>query len=750
MLSALLVSLLCSIPLPEGPTPAPLLPEHFPDRLHAFVWRNWHLTPVERMAKTVEATPAQILEVGRGMGLPDPPHISEEQLQRTYITIIRANWHLLPYEQLTTLLDWTTSQLAFTLREDDFLFIKLGSLKPACDPLLYEPPDEETLAQRKAIADIVDTYFGEDAGAWVDPPLSFVERLSVPPENALSTTTDSVFDPRFCYSYFALYGDPLLEHDPFPAGYLQRLAAAGVNGVWLHAVLYKLSPFPWEPELSDGWEQRLERLNTLVARAATYDIGVYLYMNEPRTMPQAFFDDKPELRGVPVQDYAALCTSVPAVRDYMSEAIAHVCKAVPDLAGFFTITASENPTNCWSHHRGAACPRCAERGPATVIAEVNATILQGIQQAQSNARLFAWDWGWREDYAEELIRLLPDDIALMSVSEWHKPIKRGGVENRVGEYSISAVGPGPRAERHWAWAHEAGLTTLAKIQANNTWELSAVPYIPAVENVARHAAALRDAQVSGLMLSWTLGGWPSPNLEVIHEMGKRTEGDTPPTPDEAMHRVARRRYGTEAAPTVVDAWRTISKAFAEFPYDIGVVYNAPLQVGPANLLWPRPTGYNATMVGIPYDDVDRWRAVYPVDVFIAQLRKTADGFDAGAAQLRASPHDSDNEDIVQALREEARLTETAAIHFHSVANQAEFIVLRQQQADTQDNAAAARLTDKMVTILRNERDLALRLYTLQRNDARIGFEATNHYFYTPADLAEKVLNCSFLLQKRPE
>ena len=749
MLSTLLISVLCSVPLPEGPAPEPLLPEHFPDRLHAFVWRNWHLVPVERMAETVDAAPGQILEMGRAMGLPAPPHIPEEQLQRTYITIIRANWHLLPYEQLTTLLGWTTSKLAFTLREDDFLFIKLGSLKPACNPLTYAPPDADAVARQAEIAAVVHEHFGDDAGAWLDPPLSFVERLAAPLEHAPTEQTEAVFEPRFCYSYFALYGDPLLEHDPFPEGYLQRLAAAGVNGVWLHALLYKLSPFPWDLSLSDKWEQRLERLNALVARAGKHGVGIYLYMNEPRAMPQAFFEENPGLRGVPLGDYAALCTSAPEVRAYITEAIAHVCATVPDIAGFFTITASENPTNCWSHHRGAECPRCADRGPAEVIAEVNAAILEGIQQTQSNAQLFAWDWGWRDEYAPELIGLLPEEAALMSVSEWHKPINRGGVENSVGEYSISAIGPGPRARRHWEIARERDMATIAKIQANNTWELSAVPYIPAVENVARHAAALRDAGVTGLMLSWTLGGWPSPNLEVVHEIGKRNaDGAATTTPLEAMQRVARRRFGADAADAVVDAWRAISAAFAEFPYDIGVVYNAPLQVGPANLLWPAPTGYRATMVGIPYDDLNSWRAVYPEDVFIAQLRKTADGFEEGAKQLRAAPRQCDDAPSTRALEEEANIAEAAAIHFRSVANQAEFVVLREQRANAAHDSESEAAAEKISAIVRSELELAKRLYALQRNDARIGFEATNHYFYTPADLVEKVVGCSFLLQEQ--
>ena len=59
----------------------------------------------------------------------------------------------------------------------------------------------------------------------------------------------------------------------------------------------------------------------------------------------------------------------------------------------------------------------------------------------------AWDWGWPDDQAEAIIQGLPTAVSLMSVSEWSLPLRRGGIENVVGEYSISAVGPGPRAAR---------------------------------------------------------------------------------------------------------------------------------------------------------------------------------------------------------------------------------------------------------------------------------------------------------------
>ena len=67
---------------------------------------------------------------------------------------------------------------------------------------------------------------------------------------------------RFCSSYFALYGDPLLEADtdPFPDGYLEKLARCGINGVWIQTVLNTLAPSQQFPEFGAGWETRLRNL----------------------------------------------------------------------------------------------------------------------------------------------------------------------------------------------------------------------------------------------------------------------------------------------------------------------------------------------------------------------------------------------------------------------------------------------------------------------------------------------------------
>lgn len=743
--------------LPKGSAPKPVSFPHFPSRLHAFVWRNWPLVTPERMAQVVGAKPADIKRLGRAMGLGDPPRITRDQQARAYITVIKRNWHLLPYGQLLELLGWTPEQMAFTLREDDFLWVKLGNLKPQCEPLRYQPPDENSLRREREIARIVREEFPEAGRPPEDGLFGFVAQLSRKPDRLSTLNPVKGRGPngalrsqpsaglRFCYSYFALYGDPLLEKhaDPYPEGLLARLAQAGVNGVWLQAVLHKLAPFPWAPERSERHEERRKNLRALVARAQKYGIRIFLYLNEPRALPLAFFENRPYLKGVVEGDHAALCTSVPEVQSFIVNSIASICRAVPGLGGFFSISGSENLTNCWSHGGGAKCPQCGKRPPADVVAEVNRLFVDGIKQAGTKAQFIAWDWGWNDAWAGDVIRQLPAEAALQSVSEWSLPIERGGVKSEVGEYSISSIGPGPRALRHWKIARERGLKTIAKIQAGCTWELSAVPYIPAVENVARHAENLRGANIDGLMLGWTLGGYPSPNLEVVSETLAGASAD------EAMQRVAERRFGPELAPAVVKAWRGFSAAFREFPYHGGLVYSGPQQLGPANLLWAEPTGYAASMVGFPYDDLNGWRAIYPPEIFVQQFEKVADGFDRALAELKIALAQGQGMTPAQhrALTGECRVAEAAAIHFRTSANQARFVMARQAVASAQTAEAAAAPRAAMEKLLREEIALARRLHAIQSRDSRIGFEASNQYYYVPVDLMEKVLNCHDLLAR---
>lgn len=742
--------------LPVGSAPAAIKLGYFPDRLHAFVWRNWELASLERMAKVLETTPENVRQIGHSMGL--PPHIAppKEYQQRGYISIIRRNWHILPYEQLLTLLGWDAQKLAFTLREDDFLWIKLGSLKPSCPVLRYTEPNDLVIKRCEEIRSVVLSHFGQELVKSSRPRFEFIRDMpstgkAKPPPFSKANEKEPI---RFVYSYFGVFGDPLSdpELDPYPDGLLQRLSELGVNGVWLHVVLRQLAPSSIFPEFGSGHEIRIANLKKMVERARRYGIAIYLYMNEPRAMPALFVEDKQDIRGVQEGDHYALCTSAVEVRQWIEDSLRYVFKQVPGLGGVFTITASENLTNCYSHSRNAdGCPRCSRRSGAEVIAEVNKAIAAGVWAGNPKAKVIVWDWGWPDgtnagwgspNWAEQIIELLPDNVYLMSVSEWGKPIARGGIADAVGEYSMSAVGPGPRALKHWAMAKKRGLKTIAKVQVNCTWELSAVPYLPVMNLVAQHCENLTRAGVDGLMLSWTVGGYPSPNLQLAREFQRQPKL----TVQEALARVAETRYGREAARCILSAWSQFSIAFGEYPFDICCVYRGPTQYGPANLLYSEPTGYSATMIGFPYDDLEGWRGVYPAEVLAAQFAKMAAGWQDGLANYERALNKIDTSVEQANARDDLIVAKAVGLHFDSVANQVQFVLARNALLS---GKLRKRERDERIHLIKeiaaDEIENAKQLFAITREDPRIGFEASNHYYYMPLDLVEKVINCEYIL-----
>jgi len=729
--------------LPVGSAPEPVPVPHFPDRVHAVVWRNWDVVATDRIAAVLGTSVANVRAIATSMGLPAADPFPEAYRSRGYITALRRNWHLLPYDQLLVLLDMSQEELAYNLREDDFLFVKLGRLKPQCKALRYSPPGAAAKRRAAEIRRVVERHFGAAIRDKAQPRFGFVAELSRPTKRIARERVagERIFALRFIYSYFASYGDPLADArlDPYPPGLLDRLANVGVDGVWLHVVLRRLAPGgDGFPEFGDGWEARLENLRRLVDRAKQRGIGIYLYLNEPRAMPPSFFAARPDMAGVREGESIAMCTSHPAVRRWLTSATAHVFREVPGLAGAFTITASENLTNCASHGRWKQCPRCRQRSDADIIAEVNAAIEAGVHAGNADAKMIAWDWGWRgHGDAPETIAKLPARTWLMSVSEWGLPIARGGVRAVVDEYSISAVGPGPRAQRHWKLAKERGLRTVAKVQLNSTWEMSAVPYLPVMNLVAQHCRNLAVAGVDGMMLTWTLGGYPSPNLQIAERFSRRPT----PTVDEALDEVARARFGVEGAPHARRAWRAFSDAFREFPMGGSGLYTCPTQYGPANPLYAEKTGYRASMIGFPYDDVRRWRGPYPADVYVRQFEKIATGWRGGLGELEAAVQAAPKLRRADALAE-LRYARTAWLHFRTVANQTRFVLARDAL-----RAGAADKKDEIRRLVAEEIATARELYRLAKEDSRIGFEATNRYYYVPLDLVEKVVNCEWVVER---
>ncbi len=186
----------------------------------------------------------------------------------------------------------------------------------------------------------------------------------------------------------------------------------------------------------------------------------------------------PNCSAIPNGPEGTLCTSTPEVQKYLSDSITQLCEAAPQLGGFFTITASENLTNCYAHVVETPCPRCSKRKAYEVLAEVNLIIARAARKVNKDIKVLAWNWGWtgRFDSWDDMAQAIGDEGArVMCTSEEGVKKTIGGIETSVIDYSISLVGPGENAKNIWKTCRKHGVKTLAKVQFNNTWECLPFP-----------------------------------------------------------------------------------------------------------------------------------------------------------------------------------------------------------------------------------------------------------------------------------
>lgn len=661
---------------------------HFPAKWQAVVFRNYGKIPAMRIAKALKTSEENIHNAARDLGLGSFSY-QEEWDAKGYITAVRNNWYLLSVSQLLTLLDISLPRLEAMLRDEDFLYHKLGFYKPEFNEVVYSPLSKEDALRTQNIRRLTEENIVARKEKYFDFH-SGLNKVSL----SVNGKTESL---RIVHNYCASDPDFLLNGDfsEYSEKYLTALQACGVNGVWFHGLLSKFAAL--SPDLlSDGLhEKRLTNLKKFIGYLAKFGIKAYIYLNEPRSQ----------------------CTSRPEIKEYLYKTVKSIAAAAPGLGGFITITMSENETNCYSRvqPKDIKCPLCKKRAPDDVAVEVNNIFYKAMRDAGSSARLIAWNWGWNDllgwprEYQERAITKLDKGIDVMCVSEEGLDIEKDGVKNRIIDYSISNPGPSERTEKLWAIAKSAGYNTVAKIQASNSWELSAVPFLPVFSLLYKHLSGVFACGVSDMMLGWTLGGYPSPSLRLVKAF---TNGKT-------LDEFYTEEYGG-LAKAAKEACGYFSKAFSQFPFCLIFVYNGPQNYGCANLFYDKPTKLNSTMIGYPFDDIDGWRGNYPREVLLSQLKKLSDGWDEGVKILETAKNSN------PAFEELKTIAGAAGSHFKSAYFLTEWILTK----------------DK--SMLEKEFENTCKLLNYSAADARIGFEASNHYFYNENNLLEKLINLKYL------
>jgi hypothetical protein len=216
--------------------------------------------------------------------------------------------------------------------------------------------------------------------------------------------------------------------------------------------------------------------------------------------------------------------------------------------------------------------------------------------------------------------------------------------------------------------------------------------------------------VEDYFLSWTLGGYPSPSINLTARFADNITLDD----------WYKDTFGA-LADDVHNAVKVLCDAFRNFPFSITVLYMSPKNLASANLWDIEPEEKTSTMVCYSFDDTDYYTKPYPCDVYISLMKKLISGFERGVKLLS----DIDGDDAVNEMRLYA---EVGLCHYKADLLHTEF-------------ALAKKIGDKteMARCLSEEKQNAERLLSLMRLDAKIGFETSNHYFYTERNLIEKIV-----------
>ncbi len=709
----------------------PLAYEWFPTLWQCFVYRNWEMLTPETIARVLDTDVDTVCRAAAEMGL--SPNCADEELwlTRGYITLIRANWHLLTYPQLCTLLGWEEDYLAYILKEDDFLDVKLGKKKPPVSTLAITPLTEEQKRKTAAICRVTKEIQSR-VSAPTAPPFRFsaVYPKDMPPVEGESR----LMGVGLC-AYEALFGDIFYDHSliekSLPEELLAAYAALGIRSITFHAVLYSMIPCKYDLSLSEGWQTRIEGLKKVIARLGKYGLKPTLYINEPREFSDAVFEKHPHLRGdVHREGYASICLSVPEAQDFLRDSIRTLTELAPGIGTYSICVAQENHTNCYSHKADGAttCPRCAGKRRSDLFSLAARLIAEGAHAVDPNINISVSAWGFhqRGGNVYEVIEKLPEGVAVGAVSEHGVKRTYEDVTVSVGDYSISIPGPGEYAKSIWKKARETGKRVSSKIQLNNSWELSTVPYIPVFGHFYTAVRRLlEEVSPDTVGTTWTMGGFPSP---VFRMFARMTRKDTPIPPYEEL---VLGLFPNADQPTLLSAFSAFDEAFDEFPFSVPSMYNGPQHMGPALPLWREPTGWKSCMVGPIYDDMEEASNLFkgPFGVFLRQYERLAEKWAKGLALLKRAYCGRTVDATDQMLLDCA---EVSYMHFASARNHLHYIKNRGGE-------------DLQESILREEEAFAIREAEIMGKNPAIGFESASHYFFTRTDLFEKVLNCRYLL-----
>ena len=305
--------------------------------------------------------------------------------------------------------------------------------------------------------------------------------------------------------------------DYYPEPYLDRLAAEGVNGIWLTIVWREMS------ETSFGKtdplrQKRIEKLKKTVEKCRRYGIKVWVFCIEPASWttanPPPFEDMRGDLNSADV--IHSFCIASENSQRYIRETVYSIFRDTPNLGGMMLISLGERPTSCLSYLSlyGIEKQSCADRcglSQSKILNTVLGSIRQGIKDAGSNAQVLSWLYNPKANQIPEWWFTLPEELDQENILAFNfesgcSKVQDGKVCSG-GDYWLSSIGPADRFGRIAAAAN-GNCQVAAKLQVGCSHELATIPFMPVPGNLYEKYKAMKKLGVSSVIQCWYFGNYP--------------------------------------------------------------------------------------------------------------------------------------------------------------------------------------------------------------------------------------------------
>ena len=159
----------------------------------------------------------------------------------------------------------------------------------------------------------------------------------------------------------------------------------------------------------------------------------------------------------------------------------------------------------------------------------------------------------------------------------------------------------------------------------------------------------------------------------------------------------------------------------------------------------------ACMTGFAYDDLACWRGTrhkghaefqFPEDKFEHQFKILSEGWRSGLGILAAAGKKVPAE-LKPAFQDLENVATAVYCHFRTTYLQIRFVRTRDRLQNIAKEKARL-VIPEIIALINEEISVAKMLEEVIRQDSRIGYEASNQYYYDIQAVREKVLNCEHL------